>query len=425
MGVTEGAESAGQPRWHSLQVRVTAVVALGVLAGASAAIAADARQVKVEHRAAVGRELTGVARTFGYGLSDVEQARPARLQAQLVALQRLHGLDKVSAYRLEPDGTVRRVASTERAGIGQALPAASGDAVAMRGGGTVYEEERHGGRHLAEVVHAVPAPAGGGPVIGVGFYKDLAASDTALARRQRRALVTIAAAALIAALALSLLLRRLVVVPLRQMQTAMHAVRNGALHCRLGWRRADELGALARGFDDMAAELQRSHAQLLSHALEDELTGLSNRRAARTRLSAELGLARRDSTQLAVVLLDVDRFKTINDTWGHGVGDEVLRALATASQLSLRPGDLAARLGGDEFLLLLRGADTAAATDVANRLAEVIGCLRAAPDGSAFTVSAGIATYPTDATDDRELLDRADQALYRAKANGRAQTAAC
>ena len=411
-------------RWRSLQVRVMAVVSLGVLTGASAAVVADARQITREHRAAVGRELTGVARTFGFGLSPLEQADPARLQAQLVALQRLHGLDKVTAYRLEPDGTVRRVASTELAGIGQALPARSGDAAAMRSGGTVYEEERVGGRHVAEVVHAVPASEGGGPVIGVGFYKDLAASDAALAHRQRVAAATIAAAALAAALALALLLRRLVVVPLRQIQVAMHAVRSGALHSRLGWRRADELGALARDFDDMAAELQRSHDQLISHALEDELTGLPNRRAARTRLTAEVAAAQREGAQLAVVLLDVDHFKTINDTWGHGVGDEVLRALAKAAQLSLRPGDLAARLGGDEFLLLLRGADAAAATDVADRLAEVIACLRAAPDGSAFTVSAGIATYPTDASGEQQLLDRADQALYRAKANGRAQAAA-
>ena len=87
-GVTDGVEG-GTLRWRSLQVRVMALVSLGVLAGASAAVAADARQVAVEHRAAVGRELTGVARTFGYGLGHMEQASPTRLQAHLVALH--HG----------------------------------------------------------------------------------------------------------------------------------------------------------------------------------------------------------------------------------------------------------------------------------------------------------------------------------------------
>ena len=399
-----------------------------IVVAAAGVAAADARRAAVEHRAAVAGELTAVARTFASDLGQLPVADPSGVQAHLARLQELHRLEKVSAYRLEPGGAVRRIASTEPGAVGELLPAGSGDAAALRAGAPVYEEERSGGRHLAEVVHAIPT-ADGAPALGVGFYQDLAAADAALAARQRRSMAITALAALAAAAALALLLRRLVVTPLRQLQAGMHAVRGGALHARLGWARRDELGALARDFDEMAAELERSHARLSSLALEDELTRLPNRRAALARLAAELAAARRERSSLAVVLLDVDHFKAINDRWGHGVGDAALRALAQAAALGLRPGDLAARLGGDEFLLLLRGADAAEAADVVYRLSEVISCLQVAPDGSTFTISAGIASHPPDlphdAGDEQDLLERADQALYRAKTGGRAQAATC
>ena len=162
-----------------------------------------------------------------------------------------------------------------------------------------------------------------------------------------------------------------------------------------------------------------AEARLNHLANHDALTGLPNRNLLNDRLAH--AIARRREGLAAVLFLDLDRFKLINDSYGHDVGDEVLKAVAARLTACLRDEDTVARLGGDEFVVLLEdlsGADSAAtiAGKLASRLCEplVIG-------GHELPVSAsiGIALYPRDGGDAQDLLKNADTAMYRAKENGR------
>jgi diguanylate cyclase (GGDEF)-like protein len=150
--------------------------------------------------------------------------------------------------------------------------------------------------------------------------------------------------------------------------------------------------------------------------LHDSLTGLPNRVLFQDRLHAAVANARRASHTLAVLLLDLDRFKPINDTFGHSSGDEMLRHLADALASVLRDADTVARIGGDEFAVLLIDSDEAGASLVAEKLLNVISkpCVI---DGHALAVGAsiGIALYPRDSIDVEVLLHQADAAMYDAK----------
>ncbi|MDT7548182.1 MAG: hypothetical protein QOE84_576, partial [Actinomycetota bacterium] len=165
----------------------------------------------------------------------------------------------------------------------------------------------------------------------------------------------------------------------------------------------------------------RSLAESRRQALTDDLTGLANRRMFNRQLTATLAACAArpegEDTRIAVLLIDMDRFKEINDSFGHPVGDEVLREIAERLRPGLRSSDLLARLGGDEFALLLDGSDTEYANGVAKRLtAELEQPFPLAQASFELGASIGIARYPDDATDAAELLRCADVAMYRAKA---------
>ncbi len=157
-------------------------------------------------------------------------------------------------------------------------------------------------------------------------------------------------------------------------------------------------------------------AELRHHyrrSMQDPLTGLPNRRGA---LAAIDDLWFAPASSHAVLLVDIDNFKHINDTRGHQVGDEVLRALAHALLGSVRPGDITARLGGDEFLIFARNCDRDAAEQIARRL---LATVRAVQRPQAFTVSVGCG-ITTGTQGGFDLLYRqADAALYKAKNGGR------
>jgi diguanylate cyclase (GGDEF)-like protein len=156
-----------------------------------------------------------------------------------------------------------------------------------------------------------------------------------------------------------------------------------------------------------------------SEARIDSLTGLANRRAAEEILAAEISRAQRFQHQLAIVLLDLDRFKEINDSFGHAAGDMMLRAVSRLLTSLARQGDTVARWGGEEFVVVLPETDLTGARRFAERLrrtieAHVVGEMRT-------TASCGVATMLPD--DDADaLLGAADQGLYRAKSNGRNRT---
>ena len=125
---------------------------------------------------------------------------------------------------------------------------------------------------------------------------------------------------------------------------------------------------LARSFASMAEQLGAQRRSLEDLALHDPLTHLLNRRAFDERAHAGLGRAEREGIPVALLSLDLDHFKEVNDSHGHAVGDEALRALASAMTRSTRPSDVCGRLGGDEFSVVLPGADAGAALAVASRV---------------------------------------------------------
>lgn len=153
-------------------------------------------------------------------------------------------------------------------------------------------------------------------------------------------------------------------------------------------------------------------------AQTDSLTGLLNRRAFEEILNRELDRSNRSDKPLTILLVDIDRFKQVNDTWGHQAGDEVLRRVGDALRLGLRPGDALSRYGGEEFLILLRDTTPEHSQEVAGRLRDRIACLADLPGSVRLTVSIGVAASRGECAAD-ELLRRCDEAMYRSKRGGR------
>jgi diguanylate cyclase (GGDEF)-like protein len=168
----------------------------------------------------------------------------------------------------------------------------------------------------------------------------------------------------------------------------------------------------------------REHArQLESMALQDPLTGLANRRLLSERLWMAIAHARRHRSHMAVLYMDLDGFKEVNDTLGHAAGDQLLKIVAERLVGAVREEDTVARIGGDEFMIALwEVADVSDAANVASKLVELI----AEPyeiDGHTATVttSAGASIYPTHGQDVDSLMKSADSALYEAKQAGKNQ----
>lgn len=167
---------------------------------------------------------------------------------------------------------------------------------------------------------------------------------------------------------------------------------------------------------------KRLEAELRELAITDMLTGLPNRRAFITRLEAEHARLRRfDGQQAAVLMLDLDYFKNINDTWGHAAGDAVLREVGTVINAQIREVDFCSRLGGEEFAVLITGAASVAARELAERLRRSIAEIAVNHEGDTIKVTVSIGVAALRAVDDRAeaALLRADRALYKAKEVGR------
>ncbi|CAD6526975.1 diguanylate cyclase domain-containing protein [Paraburkholderia sabiae] len=220
----------------------------------------------------------------------------------------------------------------------------------------------------------------------------------------------------------------------RALTRPLHTLADAATHFfsehtmdALPVRRTDEIGVLARGFERMRREIRvqmdelRSKQHELTHlASHDGLTGLPNRMLFMQKLEEAIDRARVNGSRLAVLFIDLNRFKQINDQYGHSVGDDVLAIVARRLQQVLHPGDVVARLGGDEFIVLVKGERSAeAAPAIAARIVRTIDDeLLIGDQPMAVGASIGISQFPSDGDSAEALLLNADAAMYAAKSGG-------
>jgi len=163
----------------------------------------------------------------------------------------------------------------------------------------------------------------------------------------------------------------------------------------------------------------RTERRLEQLAYQDPLTGLPNRQRLEGMLDEALAEAQRDGSPLGVLLVDLDRFKAVNDAWGHAAGDELLAAVAVRLRGGVRSRDTVARLGGDEFVVLLPGASLGVARGLARRLqAALVRPVQVQGHWVAVPASVGVAAWPESAADPPGLLASADRDMYRAKGGG-------
>jgi diguanylate cyclase (GGDEF)-like protein len=190
-----------------------------------------------------------------------------------------------------------------------------------------------------------------------------------------------------------------------------------------GARFAEEDFELAKRFGDAAAlalDNAQARAVLELQAQTDSLTGLYNHRYFHDRLRAELNRASRSHDSIAVLMLDIDDFKRVNDVHGHGAGDQVLLALADLLQEAVRTSDVVCRLGGEEFGVVMASCDAGDALGLARRIVDALAATEIEPAGR-LSVSIGIAQGPEHAMNPRELVACAEVAMMTAKARGKNQ----
>jgi diguanylate cyclase (GGDEF)-like protein len=208
--------------------------------------------------------------------------------------------------------------------------------------------------------------------------------------------------------------------PLRRLRVGREEMEEGNYDVRIGVEGPRELVELANSFNRMATIVGHQRDRLKDLAGTDGLTGLANHRRFHERLRNELKRARETKAPLAVVAMDLDGFKRVNEERGHARGDETLRAVGEALHGTMRSDDLVARLGGDDFALLLLGADAGYARDVAERARAAI--KRSLPTDVEIETSAGFVCYPGPVGEDASLAEMAAAALEAAKRDGGAQT---
>ncbi len=259
--------------------------------------------------------------------------------------------------------------------------------------------------------------------VGLDFYQD---ELIAFNRDLRRTVATVVVVTFAMVLGFSLLLAQYLLIPLKRITTAVKGVAAGNLDQRIDMVRKDEFGELAAGFNHMVESISRNLArrheaeeELARLAFYDQLTELPNRKSFQDRLEEFLALAKRSEREdlWGLLFLDLDRFKDVNDSLGHPVGDQVLREAARRIRGLVRQSDTVYRMGGDEFTVLLGNLHSE--TDPAVVAQKLIGAF-ADPfevDSNTFHLglSIGISLYPRDGSTGEELIRSADTALFEAK----------
>jgi two-component system, cell cycle response regulator len=243
-----------------------------------------------------------------------------------------------------------------------------------------------------------------------------------LKQQARFTIMTISAVAIMMAIASALVLARGILKPLKVLNNGVARFGDGDLSHRIHLKTQDELELLANAINWMADNLEKSQQALIELATMDGLTGVFNRREFNRRLTIEIERSRREGHSVSLLMVDIDHFKKLNDTYGHQSGDDALRHISALIKTEVRPGDLPARYGGEEFAVILPYANSDEAFVVAERLRNLIAAQDIAIQGGQHvkvTASLGCATFPDDAQTEESLMAMADAALYQAKRGGR------
>lgn len=223
------------------------------------------------------------------------------------------------------------------------------------------------------------------------------------------------------AIATAMLLARSVILPVHVLKFGAGQIGNGNLSYRVTVTTPDELGQLAATFNDMAEKLEKSRQELIYLSTHDPLTGLFNRNEFHRRLQEEIEHSKRYGHSIALLIMDVDYFKSVNDTYGHQTGDELLKQVTKIILGQVRVVDHIARYGGEEFIIIVRSS-VSGTLKLAERIREAVAAAAFTTESGQeikTTVSIGIAFMPEDAQTEQHLVSAADKALYEAKSNGR------
>lgn len=313
---------------------------------------------------------------------------------------------------VRPDGQ-----SIVEVGGGSApLPAATLRALEQADGGSVAYEAPDGVA-VVGVLAQVPGTE------WMTVAETPAATAYADIRRLRNTTILLVLVLLLVVGSLAYGLGLLVVLPLERLSRAADQVAGGDLDVEVPVSGGGEVSQLTGVFNDMVRRLREGRAELERLSVTDELTGLANRRHLDDELGRELQRHERHKRALAVLMLDVDRFKDLNDTHGHPAGDAVLRQLAKVLNESTRKGDTVARFGGEEFVVILPETPAAGALHLAEKIRAAVADQRFAIDENGgevrVTVSVGLSRFPDHGGAPEALISTADQALYRSKQGGR------
>ena len=291
--------------------------------------------------------------------------------------------------------------------------------------------EAHAGEHAAAPLLAafvrrqvMQTSDHAGFVIGLGMPQAVAVADADhLAQVTLRIVLVLCLACVLVAV----IVARAVTRPLKMLERAA-SLDDEHSTARLPVERHDEIGEVARRFEQQRGQIRRqfeqlehSHRELEHLARHDNLTGLPNRAMFADRAEQAISAARRSGDRLALLFIDLDHFKEVNDRLGHEAGDLLLRQVAARIEAQVRESDTVARLGGDEFVVLLRNVQRS--EDAASVATKVCDALRQPYDlggqPAHITASIGVALYPDSGEDVDTLSRHADRAMYTAKQAGR------